>query len=85
MLLSFYSLESGKHRLINNLFENNKSILGFDYMNDSCLYLFNNYFELNQFLYEESLLDDKSKKILDGVNDETNGLIFKYYFTDNIL
>ena len=83
--LSFYSLESGKHRLINNLFENNKSILGFDYMDDSCLYLFNNYFELNQFLYEESLLDDKSKKILDGVNDETNGLIFKYYFKDNIL
>jgi hypothetical protein len=78
-------LESGKHRLINNLFENNKSILGFDYMDDSCLYLFNNYFELNQFLYEESLLEDKSKKILDGVNDETNGLIFKYYFTDNIL
>ena len=83
--LSFYSLNNGKHRVVNNVFENNKSIIGFDYMDDNCLYSYNDYYFANQFMYEASLLDDKSKQILKNINDETNALIFKYYFRNDIL
>ena len=54
-------------------------------MDDNCLYSYNDYYFANQFMYEESLLDEKSKKILKNINDETNALIFKYYFRNDIL
>jgi|GEM_PF-5813855 len=83
--LSFYSLENGKQRLVNQFFKDGKWLYNLDYMDDSCIYSCIIDYSYNDFLYEDSLLDDKSRKILKGVNDNTNCLIFKYYFKEGLL
>lgn len=83
--LSFYDLKKGTQRLINDRFNNGKMIIGLDYMDDTCIASFINDYSYIDLLYEDSLLDDKSRQILKGVNDGTNGLIIKYYFKEDIL
>ena len=83
--LSFYSLKNGHHRLINNRFSNGKWIMGIDYMDDTCIYSFENDYSYLDLLYEDSLLDEESRRILKTVNDDTNGLIIKYHLKDDIL
>lgn len=82
--LSIYSLKDGRQRLINNLFDNEKWI-SIDYLDDDCIYTYvNNYSNMNH-LYEDDLLDEKSRRILKGVNNNTNSLVFKYYLKEDIL
>lgn len=82
---SYYSLKNGHHRLINNRFSNGKWIGNIDYMDDTCIYSFeNDYTYLDRF-YEDSLLDEESRRILKTVNDDTNGLIIKYHLRNDIL
>lgn len=83
--LSFYSLKNGHHRLINNRFLNGKWIMGIDYMDDTCIYSFENDYSYLDLLYEDSLLDEESRRILKTVNDDTNGLIIKYHLRNDIL
>ena len=84
MRLSFYSLKDGHQRLFDYFFEGNKYIRTMDIVDDRCIQTFvNDYDDLNN-LYDEKLLDEKSKQVLKGVNDETNALIIKYYFRTDI-
>lgn len=85
--LSFYSLENGKQRLINQKFKKDKFISSIDFLNDSTIYSFYNYrsYEGIDYFYEDSLLDEDSRKRLKDVDDDTNALIFKYYLRDDIL
>lgn len=83
--LSFYSLTNGNKRLVNNLFNNEKLIMYLDYMDDNCIISFVNDYTYLDRLYEFHLLDDKSIKILNNVNDGTNGLLIKYYLRDDII
>lgn len=79
------SLKNGHHRLINNRFSNGKWIMGIDYMDDTCIYSFENDYSYLDLLYEDSLLDEESRRILKTVNDDTNGLIIKYHLRNDIL
>ena len=83
--LSFYSLKDGHQRLINNKFVNGKWIIGLDYMDDTCIYSFENDYTYLDRLYEDSLLDEESRRILRTVNDDTNGLIIKYHLRNDIM
>lgn len=83
--LSFYSLKDGHQRLINNKFVNGKWIIGLDYMDDTCIYSFENDYTYLSRLYEDSLLDEESRRILRTVNDDTNGLIIKYHLRNDIM
>lgn len=85
MHLSFYSLKDGHQRMFDYFFEGDKYIRGFDYVDDKCIQSFINIYDDLSDYYDERLLDEKSKEILEGVNDETNGLIIKYYFRTDIL
>ena len=86
--LSFYSLENGKQRLINQKFKKDKFIRTIDFLDDSTIYSFiNDYsgYEGIDYFYEDSLLDEDSRKRLKNVNEDTNAIIFKYYLKNDIL
>jgi len=83
--LSFYSLKDGHQRLINNKFLNGKWIMRLNYMDDTCIYSFENDYTYLDLLYEDSLLDEESRRILKTVNDDTNGLIIKYHLRSDIM
>ena len=52
---------------------------------DTCIYSFENDYSYLDLLYEDSLLDEESRRILKTVNDDTNGLIIKYHLRNDIL
>ena len=56
-----------------------------DYMDDTCIYSFENDYTYLDRLYEDSLLDEESRRILRTVNDDTNGLIIKYHLRNDIM
>lgn len=87
--LSFYSPESGKQRLIGDAFKGNKFILEITAMDDTAIYTllptFSDLTDLLPYLYDDSLIDDESRKRIKNAGENTNALIFKYYLRDDIL
>jgi hypothetical protein len=88
--LSIYSFENGRHRLLDQVFKDDKFILNFTYMDNEAIYtmLFPGMGELDRFLphlYDENLMDPDSRQRIEHVNDDTNCIIIKYYLRDDIL
>jgi hypothetical protein len=87
--LSFYSLENGKQRLIENAFKGDKFILGITGMDDTAIYtllpVIDNFTDLLPYMYDNSLIDDDSRKRIKNAGENTNALIIKYYLRDDIL
>ncbi len=88
--LSIYSFENGRHRLLDNVFKDDKFILDFTYMDNEAIYtmLFPGLHDIERersHLYDENLIDPDSRERLERANDETNCIIIKYYLRDDIL
>lgn len=83
--LSFFSIINSNQRLIDNNFIGNKFLNTINYLDDNAIYTAINSVEGLANIYDDQLLDDSSRKILQKVNDNTNALIFKYYLKKDIL
>jgi len=85
--ISFYSIKSGVQRLIDNKFTGNKFINTINYLDDTAIYtaIIVNSVDNLQNMYDDKLLDDSSRKILEKVDETTNVLIFKYSLRSDIL
>ena len=81
MHLSFYSLQTGEHRLINTRMKDGQELFMIDYLDDEALYtLFENR-EMDHVdhIIDMDLLDEHSKEILKRRTLESNMYIIKYY------
>ena len=79
--LSFYSLQTGEHRLINTRMKDGQELFMIDYLDDEALYtLFENR-EMDHVdhVIDMDLLDEHSKEILKRRTLESNMYIIKYY------